>query len=36
MNTILLISSPAEERLLKAIRVYFCDSTLSFVGGCVA
>ena len=32
MTTILLISSPTEERLLKATRGYFCDSTLQFVG----
>lgn len=32
MTTILLISSPTEERLLKAIRAHFCDSTLRFVG----
>ena len=32
MTTILLISSPTEERLLKATRVYFCDSDLQFVG----
>ena len=32
MTTTLLISSPAEDRLLKAIRAHFCDSTLRFVG----
>lgn len=32
MTTTLLISSPTEDRLLKAIRGYFCDSTLRFVG----
>ena len=32
MTTILLISSPTEERLLKATRGYFYDSNLQFVG----
>lgn len=32
MTTILLISSPTEERLLKATRAYFYNSDLQFVG----